>query len=317
MPITSTPNDTTNELTTSVFQDDEIREFSKVHSSSISSIDSQANHIDSPIDEQQSKCVEQIETFNSSTPSLTQPLYAPTPRRSDGSEVVRSPSAKLPSAQESSNILLFNHCHFPRSLTSHRKVQMNSPSKRQLPSLPVVHNAEEKQYPADEVYDLLDHLDNHSSAHFAEKLNQMTLSTIIQHHQETNNGSINEESLREIDDEEKENAFPNLFEQPSLSTTQEKLFYSILNFHIDDPRKILSLYTMTLGTVQLSASILLPYSILNGRRPVLRCSRRTNFKRIRSKQSNQTCQVTAIESCSTNKQFQLNDIILKVMIMMS
>lgn len=295
---------------------------SKVHSSSISSIDSQANHIESPIDEQQSKCYEKLETLNSSTPSLTQPLYTPTPRRADGTEVERSSFTKRPSsAQGTSHILLFNHCHFPRALTSHGKVQTNSPSKRQLPTLPIVHKSEEQQYPSDEVYDLLDHLDNHSSAHFTEKLNQMTLSTIIQqHHQEKINGTMDEENQREFDDdddddeEEKENVFSNLFEQPLLSTTQEKLFYSVLNFNIDNP-KIFSLYTMTLSTVQLSASVLLPYSILNGRRPVLKCSRRTNFKRIHSKQPKHTFQVTAIESCSTNEQFQLNDIILKVIIM--
>ena len=39
---------------------------------------------------------------------------------------------------------------------------------------------------------------------------------------------------------------------------------------------------MTLSTVQLSASILLPYSILNGRRPLLKSSKETNFQKFPS-----------------------------------
>ncbi len=71
---------------------------------------------------------------------------------------------------------------------------------------------------------------------------------------------------------------------------------------------------MTLSIVQLSASILLPYSILNGRRPLLKCSNETCFKKIHSKQQMNTCQVTAIESSRNINQLQQNDIILKVKI---
>jgi hypothetical protein len=69
---------------------------------------------------------------------------------------------------------------------------------------------------------------------------------------------------------------------------------------------------MTLSTVQLSASILLPYSILNGRRPLLKSSNQTNFKQIHSKQKKYTYQVTAIESSLNIEQLQQNDILLKV-----
>ena len=253
-----------------------------------------------------------------SPPSLAQDLHAPIPRRSDGTEILRSPSSKLPLTKGPPNVLLFNHCHFPRALTSHGKAQTSSISKRQLPSLPSVQKSEEKQYSTEEVYDLLDQLDNHSSTHFTDKLNRLTLSTVIQQHHEMINGTINQEDLSEVeeegddyDNEEKENIFPNLFEPSSSTTEQEKLFYSTLDVGMDDANNLL-LYTMTLGTVQLSASMLLPYSILNGRRPSLKCSERTNFKRIRSKQPKHTCQVTAIESCSTSKQLQPNDIILRV-----
>jgi hypothetical protein len=69
---------------------------------------------------------------------------------------------------------------------------------------------------------------------------------------------------------------------------------------------------MTLSTVQLSASILLPYSMINGRRPLLQCSKQTHFKQIHSKQKKYTCQVTAVESSLNIAQIQQNDIILKV-----
>jgi hypothetical protein len=139
-------------------------------------------------------------------------------------------------------------------------------------------------------------------------LDQLTLSTVIHNdHEQINN--LSTESLSLINDEEEENILPNLFDQSSL--TQEKLFYTTLNINIDDPANIF-LYTMTLSTVQLSASILLPYSMINGRRPLLQCSKQTHFKQIHSKQKKYTCQVTAVESSLNIAQIQQNDIILKV-----
>jgi len=207
-------------------------------------------------------------------------------------------------------VFLFNQCYFPRSLTSRGKIQTNSISKRQLPSLPNVQITEEKQIQTDKLYDLLDHLDNHLTNDFTDKLEQLTLSNVLQQNHEGFNDIVNEEEEEEKEEEEKENILPNFFQQSS-SSTQEKFFYSISNVHIDDPDN-LCLYTMTLSTVQLSASILLPYSILTGRRPLLKCSNRTNFKQIRSKQTKYTYQVTAIESSSNNKQLQQNDIILNI-----
>lgn len=252
------------------------------------------------------------------TPALlTETLHAPKPLRADGTEVVRLPPSKTPLKQGPSSISLLNHCHFPRALTSQGKTLTSSMLKRQLPILPIVHQSEEKRYSTEEVYDLLDHLDNHSSTHFTDKLNRLSLSTVIQQHHERINGTTNQEDFDHeeendnYDDEEKENIFPHLFESSSSTTTQEKLFFSKLDIDMENPNNLL-LYTMTLSTVQISASILLPYSILNGRRPLLKCSKQTNFRRIQSKQPRHTCQVTAIESCSTSKQLQPNDIILKV-----
>ena len=252
------------------------------------------------------------EVIPSSSPlnqSFTQPLHTPAARRSDGTEVFPSSSSspsKTPLPRASSNVLLFNHCSFPRSLTSRGKINTNSSSKRQLPSLPIVQTSKEKQFRTEELYNLLD---QQSQADFAEELDRLTLSHVIQ---EEMIDLVTEEEDEEEEEEEvkKENILPNFFHQPSTSA-QEKLFYSTTNVHIDEPKN-LSLYTMTLGTVQLSASILLPYSILNGRRPVLKCSDRTNFKQVRSKQTKSTCQVTAIESSLNIKELQQNDILLKV-----
>ena len=69
---------------------------------------------------------------------------------------------------------------------------------------------------------------------------------------------------------------------------------------------------MTFSTVQLTASIQLPYSILNGRRPLIKCSNQTNFKQIHSKQPKSIYQVTAIEFSLNIPQIQQNDILLKV-----
>jgi hypothetical protein len=136
-------------------------------------------------------------------------------------------------------------------------------------------------------------------------LDQLSSSIVIHNNQD----EITIEHTSFIDDE-KENIFPNLFEQSSSS--QEERFYIKFTIHMDHPKDLI-LYTMTLGTVQLSASILLPYSILNGRRPVVKCSSQTDFKQIRSKREKSTCQVTAIESLSSNmEQLKQNDIILNV-----
>ena len=213
----------------------------------------------------------------------------------------------------SSNILLFNHCHFPRSLTSREKQNSTLSTKRQLPSLPIIQSIESKQFQADQLYNLLDNLDNNSNQslenNFTNILDQLTLSTVVIQHQQD---EINNNDTNLIDqEEEEENIHPNLFSQTFL-TSQEKLFYSKLTININDIKNLF-LYTMTLSTVQLSASILLPYSILNGRRPLLKCSNETNFKKYSSKQKkNYTYQVTAIESCLNNEQFQQNDILLQV-----
>ena len=103
---------------------------------------------------------------------------------------------------------------------------------------------------------------------------------------------------------------PNLFDQ-SLPSAHETHFYTTITIQMDNPKK-LSLYTMTLGTVQFSTSLLLPYSILTGRRPLLACSTRTDFKPVRSKRHRYTCQVTAIESSLNNQPLKQNDILLKV-----
>ncbi|CAF0825273.1 unnamed protein product [Rotaria sp. Silwood1] len=326
IPVTSTPNDTPHESTTPVFHDDEIQELSNVQSTHISFIDSQENHIDSSIHEDNSSLLGKADTINSSTSSLgdslTQTLFAPKALRPDGTEMILSSTSKSPLSRTSSNILLLNNVYFPRSLTSRGKININSTSKRQLPSIPYLQSNENKeieheQFDTKQLYDLLDHLDNntkqYSNKDFTNMLDQLTLSTVIHNNQDHINMNFSIENLSLInnnDNNYEEIIFPNIFDQ-SLPATQEKLFYTTLTINMDDVKNIL-LYTMTISTVQISASILVPYSILNGRRPFLKCSKQTHFKQIHSKQQQYTCQVTAIESSLNIKQLQQNDIILKI-----
>ncbi|CAF1022359.1 unnamed protein product [Rotaria sordida] len=325
IPITSTPNDTPNESTTPIFNNDEIQELSNAQSTHISFIDSLENHIDSSMHEHNASLVEKADTINSSTSSLndsiTQTVVAPKARRPDGTEMILS-SSKSPISCMSSNISLLNHVHFPRSLTLRGKIHISSASKRQLPTLPCLQSNEKQQnqyeqFDIKQLYDLLDHLDNdskqYSNTDFTNMLDQLTLSTIIYNNQDEINTNFSIENLSLINNNNNnngENILPNLFDQ-SLPPKQEKLFYTTLTINMNDLKNIF-LYTMTISTVQISASILVPYSILNGRRPFLQCSKQTHFKQIHSKQQKYTCQVTAIESSLNIKQLQQNDIILKI-----
>ena len=249
---------------------------------------------------------------------LKQTLYVPKPQRPDGTEITVS-STKSSSLPTSANVLSLNHCCFPRSLTSRGKLSSTSSSKRQLPSLPVAQSSEQKhvqheRFNANQLYDLLDHLDTNltqnSSLDFTQMLDQLTLTMGTETDHDEINGSLSIETNAHREEKKEENILPNLFNQP-ISSTQEKRFYTTFTLNIDDPKSLL-LYTMTLSTVQLSASILLPYSILNGRRPLLKCSNQTNFKEICSKQRKYTSQVTAIESSLALHQLKQNDIVLKV-----
>ncbi|CAF2817031.1 unnamed protein product [Rotaria sp. Silwood2] len=326
IPVTSTPNDTPHESTTPIFHDDEIQELSNVQSTHISFIDSQENHIDSSIHEHNLSLLENVDTINSLTSSLndslTQTLFAPKALRPDGTEMILS-SSKSPLAHASSNILLISQVYFPRSLTLRGKMNTNSTSKRQLPSIPCLQANEKNenqhdQFDTKQLYDLLDHLDNgpkqYSNKDFTKMLDQLTLSTVIHNNQDQINTNFSIENLslfnNNINNYDEETIFPNLFDQ-SLPSTQEKLYYTTLTINMDDLKNIF-LYTMTISTVQISASILVPYSILSGRRPVLKCSKQTHFKQIHSKQQKYTCQVTAIESSFSIQQLQQNDIILKI-----
>ncbi|CAF3602001.1 unnamed protein product [Adineta steineri] len=338
IPTTSTPNDTTNELTTSTFQVDESQELSDVQSPNTSFIDSQTNPAESSIHQHHSSLFEKLETLNSSSASstqlLTQTLYAPKARRADGSEIILSSSSSSSISQSplpgvSSNISLYNHSYLPRSLTSRTKLNTSSTSKRQLPSLPTIQSTEQQQqqqeqqqvsheqFNPDQLYDLLDNLDNKSNQYsmndFTKKLEQLSLSTVIHNSEDQLNNNNNNSSLIEnisINNDNEENILPNLFNH-SLLSSQEKHFYTTLKFNMDTINDIF-LYTMTLSTVQLSASILLPYSILMGRRPLIKSSNETCFKEIHTKQQKNTCQVTAIESSLNTKQLQQNDILLQI-----
>jgi len=209
-------------------------------------------------------------------------------------------SRENPLHHASSNILIFNHCHFPRSLKSREQIKTSTIiSDKQSPSPPIV------QYDNNQLFHLLDQIENEcSSFDFTTILNQLTLSS-VQINQTDNNISL----ISDNEDENNENILiiPNLFDQPSLSQD----YYTTFTININNLRNIF-VYTMTIGTVQLSSSLTVPYSILNGRRPLLQCSIQTNFKQIHSKRPKYTCQVTAIESVNNIESLKENDIILKV-----
>ncbi|CAF0894170.1 unnamed protein product [Rotaria sp. Silwood1] len=247
-----------------------------------------------------STSLEQSLTSSSSlNHSIIKILYKPIAQRADGSEIKIS-STENSLQYTTSNVLPFNHCYFPRSLLSREQNNTNKITKRQLPSHPI------EQYDKNQLFHLLDHLDNEcSSVDFTTMLDQLTLSSVQIQNIDNNISLINDDD--EYDDKENILIKTNLFDESSSLSD----YYTISTFNIDDPRK-LTLYTMTTGTVQLKPSCLIPYSILNGRRPLLQCSIETNFKQIRSKRQKHICQVTAIESLIDMKYLKENDIILKI-----
>ncbi|CAF4463367.1 unnamed protein product [Rotaria sp. Silwood2] len=264
--------------------------------SNISFDESQTN-ISLNTDEHQSSSEQSL--TSSSYYSVIKTLHKPIARRADGSEVkVISKENSL--QYTTSNVLPFNHCYFPRSLLSREQININKITKRQLPSPPI------EQYNKNQLFHLLDQLDNECSpVDFATILDQLTLSSV--QIQQIDNSSISLINNDEYDDNENIFIIPNLFDE-SLSLSD---YYTISTFNIDDPRKM-TLYTMTIGTVQLKPSCLIPYSILNGRRPLLQSSIETDFKQVRSKRQKHICQVTAIESLTDIEYLRENDIILKI-----
>lgn len=280
-PITSTPN----QSLSSVFPVEDIHEISHVESENVSLILSP----------------EKSQTLNSSTSSFNQLSTSPILH-----------TQKLPIKPiQTSDVGFLHRCHFPRSLTSHGKQLTNrSPPKRQLPSAPKVQSVEPKQqFVPEQIYDLLDHLDEKMHGNFTRQLEELTLSHVIPQSESENSTQIDNDEQNIV--VENETILPDFFSQ-TIPIEQEKRFYSIHTFHISNSQH-LSLYTMTFSTVQLTGSLLVPYSILNGRRPFLQCSNETNFKQIPSKKrSNLTYQITAVEDAFNNPDIQQNDIILKV-----
>ena len=237
----------------------------------------------------------EISTLNNSTRNI---LHKPKARRIDNSEIIIIPTDN--SLQKTStNALLFKHCHFPRSLLSHKRTNTNLEVEKNLSSSPI------EQYDQNQLFYLLDRLDNHcSSIGFTKMLDQLTLSTIQTQQIDNNISLVND---NEYKDEENIVSISSLFDSSLLSSN----YYEIFTFTVDNLRN-LYMYTMTIGIVQLNSSCLIPYSILNGRRPYLQTSMKTNFKPIRSKQQKYNCQVTAIESLTDIDYLKENDIILKV-----
>ena len=124
---------------------------------------------------------------------------------------------------------------------------------------------------------------------------------------ENNDRSFTDNESQSVDEENISSIIPNLFDSALLSND----YCTTFTFNINDPRKLF-LYTMTIGTVQLNSSLLIPYSVLSGRRPLLQPSNTTNFKPVRSKQRKHIYRVTAIESSTNMDYLKENDIIIKV-----
>ncbi|CAF3833548.1 unnamed protein product [Adineta steineri] len=241
-------------------------------------------------------------SVSSSNHSTIQTMYKPIARRADGTEIV-AVSTENSSENVSSNNLLFNQCYFPRSLFSQESRNTNDMSKIDLPLLKM------EKYDNAQLYHLLSEIENECSPmNFTKMLDQLKLSSVQIRQTEDNNTSLSTDE-EEDDDENKENIdiTTNLFDQSSSS--QE--YYTTFTINIDDPRKI-SLYTMTIGTVQLCSEGVVPYSVLSGHRPLLQRSEETKFKQVRSKRRKQTHHVAAIESFTNIENLQKNDIILNI-----
>ena len=238
---------------------------------------------------------------------MTKTLHRPKVRRADGTEVVVNPPRRT-MRRASSDILIFNHCHFPRALKPRERMNINViPEKQEPPATTTTTTVE--QYDHSQVFELLDQIENDSSAvHFGTMLDQLTSSTVPINRIDANNNN-DRPSIDNYENENEDNIpiYPNLFDQPTLS--QE--YFTTFDVNIDNPKNV-SLYTMTIGIVQLSPSLIVPYSILNGRRPLLELSVETNFQKIHCKQPKHTSQVTAIDSTINTELLQENDIILKV-----
>ncbi|CAF1262375.1 unnamed protein product [Adineta steineri] len=241
-------------------------------------------------------------SVSSSNHSTIKTMYKPIARRADGTEIV-AVSTENSSENVSSNNLLFNQCYFPRSLFSQESRNTNDMSKIDLPLLQI------EKYDSVQLYHLLSEIENECTPmNFTKMLDQLKLSSVQIRQTEDNNTSLSTDE-EEDDDEDKENIdiIPNLFDQSSSS--QE--YYTTFTINIDDPRKI-SLYTMTIGTVQLCSEGVVPYSVLSGHRPLLQRSEETKFKQVRSKRRKQTHHVAAIESFTNIENLQKNDIILNI-----
>ena len=241
-------------------------------------------------------------------PEVTQTIHRPKARRLDGREIiVVSSTTPPPVAPTSATVLLSSRCLFPRSLTARERATHSSNTQIQPSTSPT------EQFDRTEVLALLDQLETPlSSAEFATMLNQLTLTTTPQVQADHQENSLDESITDEEVGEEYDPAsiYANLFDQVPSSEN----YYSTLTMTIEDPSQI-SVYTMTIGTVQLTSSRVVPYSILNGHRPVLETSSKTNFKRIRSKRSSHACQVTAVDAHTAHvERLRENDIILKVRI---
>ncbi|UJR21534.1 hypothetical protein I4U23_024619 [Adineta vaga] len=246
---------------------------------------------------------ENSETLSSSIQVPSKTLYRPVARRADGSEIISTVTAENPIRNTSTTNSLFNQRFFPRSLLSHESISLNSTKKNLSSSSP----PPMKQYDNTQLFYLLDCIENECTPNdFTQILDQLNLSfgqvskidddTAV--HNDDNDDDMTRENMTII---------PNLFDESYSSQD----YYTTFIVNIDDPRK-LSLYTMTISTVQLSPFRIIPYSILIGHRPFLQHSKDTNFKRFRSQQYNYTYQVIAVESFTNMERIQMNDIILKI-----
>ena len=274
------------------------------NNSLLSSISSEGNQssIHFPTDEYRSTPSSLEKSLGSSSnDNNSKTIHKPKVRRADGTEFIPPPTRRT-LRRASSNILIFNHCHFPRALKSRESIN-SIISEQQVPLLTSI-----VQQDHTELYHLLDQIENESShVNFTNMLDQFLISS-------TQIPSI-ENPMSNISAAQNEHGeeiliHRNLFDQTELSSP----YFTTWTINVDDAKRI-SLYTMTIGIVQLTPSLTVPYSILNGRRPFLQSSIQTNFRKIYSKQPKHISQVTAIESSLNTDSLQVNDIIIKVRIL--
>jgi hypothetical protein len=217
-----------------------------------------------------------------------------------------------------SSVLLLNRCFFPRSLINKKHRVLSTTSITQVSKSNI------EQFDFDQVLQLLDQLvSTCSHDQFAAMLSQLTVTSHSQAQTHAKTDALlvnNADAIDNDDDDDDDDADDNSSQSTILYSNLFDLQYESHNYYtiqtiIIDQSNQLSVYPMTISTLQVNSGSIIPYSIVSGHRPVLQRSLTTKFKRIRSKRPVHTCHVTGVDSMTSHAEhLRENDIIYQVSI---